>query len=99
MARPKTTTPRAKFASIRLTVEERAEMESAAVRHGFPSLSEYVRHLHELMSDADSSPAADEDLAALYPANLIRRFYKTSLGTMYQGDSLGYLFHTAPAQR
>ena len=98
MARPKTTTPRAKFASIRLTAEERSEMESAAMRHGFPSLSEYVRHLHELMSEADASPRAAVDMRALYPASLIRRFYRTSLGSMYHGDSLGYLFHTAPAK-
>jgi DNA modification methylase len=73
-------------------------MESAAMRHGFPSLSEYVRHLHELMSEADASPRAAVDMRALYPASLIRRFYRTSLGSMYHGDSLGYLFHTAPAK-
>lgn len=73
-------------------------MESAATRHGFPSLSEYVRHLHELMSEADASPRAAVDMRALYPASLIRRFYRTSLGSMYHGDSLGYLFHTAPAK-
>jgi DNA modification methylase len=73
-------------------------MESAATRHGFPYLSEYVRHLHELMSEADASPRAAVDMRALYPASLIRRFYRTSLGSMYHGDSLGYLFHTAPAK-
>jgi len=73
-------------------------MESAAMRHGFPSLSEYVRHLHELMSEADASPRAAVDMRALYPASLIRHFYRTSLGSMYHGDSLGYLFHTAPAK-
>jgi site-specific DNA-methyltransferase (cytosine-N4-specific) len=73
-------------------------MESAAQRHGFPSLSEYVRHLHELMSQAEKPVSSVADLGASHPASLIRRFHRTSLGTIYQGDSLGYLFNAARAK-
>jgi site-specific DNA-methyltransferase (cytosine-N4-specific) len=73
-------------------------MEFAAARHGFSSLSEYVRHLHELMSAADEPPSSAKGLATQYPASLVQRFHRTALGTIYKGDSLGYLFHTAPAK-
>jgi DNA modification methylase len=102
MGRPKAAEPRASIASIRLTSDERAEMESAAAKHGFSSLSEYLRHLHEIVSDieAEEAKAADSAneparIAAEYPAKLIRPFHRTKLGTVYHGNSLSYLFHTA----
>ena len=102
MGRPKAAEPRASIASIRLTFDERVEMEAAATRLGFASLSEYVRHLHEVVSDIEAEEAESADksakIAAAYPAKLIRPFYKTKLGAIFHGNSLSYLFHTAPSK-
>jgi DNA methylase len=51
--RPKSATPRTEITNVRLTAEERAEMESASRRKGFPNLSEYIRSLHNSAEHAD----------------------------------------------
>ena len=44
MPRPKSQNPRNRVANFRLAANEYAEMEEAAQREGFDSLSDYLRH-------------------------------------------------------
>ena len=46
MARPKAGNPRTRAANVRLTEEERTNIEAAASAQGCSSLSEYFRVLH-----------------------------------------------------
>ena len=99
MSRPRAENPRNAFASVRLTAEERAEMERAAERRGFGSLSEYLRHLHaQAKADAAESESNGHTLARTYPANGIRTFHKTRLGRMLCGDARCHLMNGAAEQ-
>jgi len=104
MGRPKAKHPRARTTSVRLTDNERERMAEAAAQGGFGSVSDYIRHLHassqreqqarEQVSPLAAAPVAS-DGAALFPADLVRRFHDTRRGTIYHGDSRGYLFGIA----
>ena len=98
MPRPKSPSPRDNFASVRLTAEERAEMELAATGSGFSSLSEYVRFLHSRTQHTKTVDDLGAETARDYPADLLKTFHKTKLGTIYHGNALAYLHNVAPAK-
>lgn len=83
-------------ASVALAAQDHAEMERAAARFGFPSVAEYLRHLHNKHireeSTEERAPAQ-----APPPASEIRPYHRTALGTVLCGNALSHLHH-APAQ-
>lgn len=96
LPRPKSDNPRASVANVRLTAEEKAEMETAAADLGLSSVSEYLRFLHsKLLSDQNDDGSDLERLRKQYPKNLFSEFHKTDKGKMLHGDSLGYLMNGA----
>lgn len=99
MPRPRAKTPRNTFASVRLTADERAEMEQMAERHGFRSVSDYLRDLHaHARADSDDPDADERTLSAKYPASGIRVYHETRLGQILAGDALCYLFNRVDAK-
>ena len=95
MARPKAAKPRAKNVNIRLTAEERAEIETFAEK-GYGSLSEYFRFLHERFAKEDGQEKKEKKIdSSDFPAKLLRPFLKTEGGKILWGDSRGYLFSMA----
>ena len=94
MPRPRTDNPRKSFANVRLTVEERTEMEQTAERQGFRSISEYLRHLHDLAT-AEINESGDDkpSVAAKYPLSGIQAYHQTGQGQIFNGDALSYLFN------
>lgn len=96
MARPKADNPRTKTANIRLTEEERTEIEATASAQGFSSVSEYFRELHTQFTQGDK---LDEGVGRTnprdFPAKLLRPFLKTDIGQILWGDSRSYLFNKA----
>ena len=96
MARPKAGNPRVKTANIRLTEEERAEIEAASAAQGYSSLSEYFRALHERSIQGEEQVEGEKrDRSAEFPGDLIRPFLKTDHGQILWGDSRSYLFSEA----
>ena len=94
MPRPRADNPRNSFASARLTVEERADMEDSATRLGFGSISEYLRHLHNLVGvETADSEELRHNFAEQYPLEAARVFHQTQLGKILSGDALCYLFN------
>ena len=94
MPRPRAENPRKLFANVRLTVEERTEMEQTASRLGFGSISEYLRHLHELATADQATPSDTQpSLADQHPLRGIQVNYETPLGKTLCGDALCYLFN------
>lgn len=91
MPRPYSSEPREKITSLRLTAQERAEMDATSAALGFKSLSEYMRHLHK--SSLDTAKARMSVLEKNY-GTLIEA-HNTELGRIYQGNSLEYLHHMA----
>ena len=84
MARPKAQNPRTKTANIRLTEEERAEIESTASAHGYSSVSEYLRFLHTRFNEADADDVEPQGVNPRdYPAKLLRPFLKTDHGQIF----------------
>ena len=78
MVRPKTENPRVKAANIRLTEEERAEIEAVSVAQGYSTLSEYFRALH---TQATREKAQEEGVKKTksrdFPAKLLRPFLES----------------------
>lgn len=70
-------------------------MEAASKQRGFPSLSDYLRHLHNLREDDFGSPRL-RDQEWLYGILEPKLFEETSHGAIYLGDSLGLLHKTLP---
>ena len=94
MPRPRADNPRNLFANVRLTVEEKADMENSAARLGFGSISEYLRNLHKHVGvDTTDSEDVRCSLAAQYPIEGIRVFHQSELGEILSGDALCYLFN------
>src|SRR4051812_39526095 len=91
MARRRAEHPRDTFATFRLTGVERAEMEQQARRRGFPSLSEYVRSLHQENKRKDAAVNSPTK----YPAAKPTVAFQTPRGQALQGDALSYLFGVA----
>lgn len=93
MARPHVSEPRENIASLRLTLNERQEMEEVSASLGFKSLSDYIRHLHKV----SMAPRKSEAHANGESYGPFSEVHKTKLGAIYQGDSLEYLHHRAKA--
>lgn len=91
MVRPRALTPRSEITNVRLTAQERAEMEQAATASGCASLSEYIRHLHSSALEEKSRNGKRKKTSIDVPAPVI--FQRTKHGRIYHGDSLG-LLHT-----
>lgn len=87
------TTRRDTVSSLRLSHDEREQMEAEASKIGITSLSEYIRHLHR---EAMRQNGHHRDWSQDTDASPLDVFYSTSRGTMYLGDSLEYLHKTAP---
>ena len=91
MPRPRAANPRNAVANVRLTEDERADMEAAAEAAGHRSLSDYVRSLH-----ADRMAQQPEHAERDYASELIFKDlflqHQTNLGSIYWGDSRAYLF-------
>lgn len=100
MARPKSPTPRDSFANVRLTKEERDNMEASANAAGLKSISEYLRYLHRLHGEGADQNRALYEVApqAMYKGERLRPFHSTALGQIFQGDSLDYLHDKAAEQ-
>ncbi len=88
MARSPAAEPRETTASVRLTAAERLAMEEAAKAQGFRTISDYIRHLHDERSKAQSAkkPAAPRKLGRLVES------FSTDLGKAYNGDALDWMF-------
>jgi DNA modification methylase len=91
VVRPKSDDPRTEVANVRLTPDERDEMEALAEQLGFSTISEYVRHLHRNCA-AEAQNGAVPQTQTLYKRPSI--FHRTVHGTIYLGDSLGLLHAT-----
>lgn len=76
--------------SIRLTETEKQTLEQTAERLEFKSISDYLRHLHNEKFKDVHAP-----IEYTLPKRSVEVFYKTEKGTIYCGDSLGYLFNVA----
>lgn len=92
MVRPKAANPKETTTSVRVSANERSEMEENAKRLGFKTLSDYLRHLHEESVKSIPSEPAKRKLGKL-PV-----FHSTGLGTMLNGDSLDFLHDPKNAQ-
>lgn len=64
-------------------------MESACHRRGFPSISEYIRFLHNAAEHADISANGTHGRKEIFEAPKL--FSRTELGKIFLGDSLGLL--------
>ena len=94
MPRPRAAKPRSFVANVRLTDDEREEMERYSAYCGHKNISEYLRSLHAQMKESlpdreqrDAEPKVTEQ----YPAKLVRSFYKAKHGEMLWGDSRAWL--------
>ncbi|MDA8327503.1 MAG: site-specific DNA-methyltransferase [Betaproteobacteria bacterium] len=101
MGRPKSSSPRDSFANVRLTSQEREEIEATARALGLRSISEYLRHLHKLHNQPEGqveTSTADETQRPSYNGDRLKSFFKTQQGQMYQGNSLDFLHSKAKEQ-
>lgn len=97
MSRPRSQNPRSFVANVRLTDDERDDMELCAQRLGHKNISEYLRSLHaqiqkNLTQTVEPKP---QDTESPYPKKLIRSFHKTKRGEMMWGDSRAWLLNVA----
>lgn len=84
--------PRQATLSVRVTTDERQEMEKVSKEMGFKTLSDYLRYLHESQIRTHNGTRA----TSLIPMeSTIQDFYQTDLGRIYCGNSLDYLFNVA----
>lgn len=67
-------------------------MESASRRKGFPSISEYIRFLHNAAEHAEHATNGANTQAQRYDAP--KHFFQTDLGKIFHGDSLGLMHQT-----
>jgi DNA modification methylase len=96
MARPKSAVPRDSFANVRLTAEERKEIEATAHSLGLKSISEYLRHLHKHSPSIEQNRSLYEVAPqAMYNGDRLRTFFTAKHGHALQGDSLDYLHSKA----
>jgi DNA modification methylase len=100
MVRPKSEAPRDSFANVRLTAEEREEIEATARSLNVKSISEYMRYLHKLNVQSIKQNRSFYEVSpqAMYSADRLRLFHKTKLGQMYLGDSLD-LLHSQSSEK
>ncbi len=93
MARTPAVNPKETTASVRISLSERQEMEENAKVLGFRSLSDYIRHLHK--ESVKKNTEKKISVGDHQRSNLVK-FHETHLGTMFNGDSLDYLFYEIP---
>jgi site-specific DNA-methyltransferase (cytosine-N4-specific) len=73
-------------------------MAKTATQNGFKNVSDYIRHLHARVRHeqrAEQPLEATPDMAARFPASLVRPYHDTRHGTIHWGDSRAYLFKVA----
>ena len=87
--RPRASAPRTEITNVRFTTDERSELESAAKKKGFPSISEYIRFLHNSAEHADHAVNSEAPEPFSFPSPKL--FSQTELGQIYHGDSLGLM--------
>jgi DNA modification methylase len=92
MARSTVEYPRETTVSVRLTPDEKQEMERVSKQLGFRTVSDYLRHLHQSQLQSVQKDTVAKNIPQ---ESSIRKFYQTELGTMYWGNSLDYLFNVA----
>lgn len=73
--------------SLRLSVKERTSVEEVAKQNGFASVSDYLRSL--LRKDLERRTKASRT-----PEIPVREYFSTTLGTIWNGDSLDFLTKT-----
>ena len=98
MARPKRVLPCAQDTSIQLTTREHDDILKSAQENGFENVLDYIRHLHNTCTHTVQNvrtQVSEPDYAAQFSSVPVDVFHSTSLGTMYHGDSRGYLFGVA----
>lgn len=97
MSRPRSHNPRSFVANVRLTDDERDDMELCAQRLGYKNISEYLRSLHaQVQQDLTQVTEPElEEAGALYPEKLVRSFYRTKRGEIMWGDSRAWLHNVA----
>ncbi len=95
MPRPRALSPRSEVVNVRLTAQQRDEMEAFAAKTGQKTVSEYLRFLHQKFSDAESEPVNELDYFKEYPKRLVAPFHKTKNGEIKWGDSRAWLFNIA----
>lgn len=78
--------------SLRLTAEERSQIDRAAAMLGFDSVSEYIRHLHKSVADTRLRAKPSTRPTTIEP----REVFRTGLGSIIHGDSRDYLETLAP---
>jgi len=64
-------------------------LENASRRKGFPSISEYIRFLHNAAEHAEDSANGGSGRAQTF--EVPKQFFRTDLGRIFHGDSLGLL--------
>jgi DNA modification methylase len=91
LPRPHAAEPRDSTATLRLTAQERADMEMLATARGYPGVSAYLRALHRdaLAASGRRNRPVDEHFGFLTSA------LRTDYGSILEGNSLEYLFHHA----
>src|SRR5688500_17189264 len=90
--RPRIKSPRSVLANLRLTPEERTEIEHVAYRIGIASLSAYFRHLHrEQVSRLNDADGTKKVINTNRP---LRQYQRTEFGTVFLGDSIKLLHDT-----
>ena len=99
MPRPRSSSPRTETATLRLTLKQKQEMEREAKARGVPTISDYLRALHDAACDqgerSTGSTKRDQRItAATRPALYLR----TAHGRVYHGDSLGLLHKDLPTK-
>lgn len=91
MPRPHVSEPRENIASLRLTANERQEMEFTSASLGFKSISDYIRHLHKVAA----APEARAKQLREKSYGPLSEVLETKLGKIFHGTSLEYLHHKA----
>jgi DNA modification methylase len=84
--------PRETTISVRLTHDERHDMEQLAKKMGFRTISDYLRHLHQSQVQTINKGSTGASIAE---EATTQEFYQTELGKIYCGNSLDYLFNVA----
>ena len=95
MPRPPSYSPRSAVANVRLTEDQRAEMEKRAIETGHKTLSEYIRFLHEASKAEEVVALPKRNYATEFPRSHIRPFHRATHGEILWGDSRAYLFNVA----
>ena len=96
MAIQESATPKRRSVTIRLSDDDRADIEKAALAKGCRSVSEYFHLLHSHDNEEQEQiRVAKESGLHNFPADLLNPFMTTKFGEIYWGDSRAYLFSEA----